>query len=188
MTAVKICIGGVLVDSTAVAQARIGGVWVDFGPGDPDPGDQSLFTGETPFGIAEDGLALSQGVRFRSSRNGNISMGRWYFGSSPPTTAKCAIYRVSDMAQLKTATFGAPTANAWNNAAFTPVVPITAGVDYMAVGWTQNRYPYTPSYPWPHVSGDLTADGAYFVAAADLAFPTSPTTLNLFCDFVFNRA
>lgn len=187
MTAIKIRVGGAWVDSTKVANARIGGLWVPYGPSDPDPGNQSIFTGETPANIGEDGVALSQGVRFKSSHAGFVNAGRWWAGISPPTSAKCAIYRVSDQVQLGNATSGAMTALAWNNTTFTPRIPILANTDYMAVWWTANRYPYTAAYPWPRTLNDLTADAAFYVVAGDLAFPTNTTALNFFCDFVFTR-
>ena len=190
MTAIaKVRVGGAWVDSVLEGYARVGGVFIPFAPGgDPDPGDQSLFTGETPSNVAEDGVALSQGIKFRSSRAGTVSMGRWWAGASPPTSAKCALYRVSDQVQLAVATFGSMSSLAWTNKAYSAPVAILADTDYMAVCWTSNRYPYTPGYSFPHVSGDLTALASYFKVSADIAYPDGASSLNFNCDLVFNRS
>lgn len=187
MTKMRTYKGGVWADQETEARAFIGGVWVEYGPDTTDPGDQSLFA-DAPTGISEDGVALSQGVRFKSSMAGVMSAGRWWFGISPPTSAKCALYRVSDQVQLGSAVFTVPGDDvAWNLATYTSPIPIVAETWYMAVCWTQNRYPYTPSYAWPRISGDLTADASFFTVAGDLAFPTSTTSLNFNCDVVFHR-
>lgn len=187
MTAIKTRQGGAWVDTSETAKVRIGGVWVDYGPSDPDPGDQTIFGSETPTNTAEDGVALSQGVRFKSSHAGVVTAGRWWCGASPPTSAKAAIYRESDQVQLGNATFGSLTGLAWNTVTYGAPIAIAAETWYRATCWTQNRYPYTAAYAWPHVSGDLTANGAFYVAAADLAYPTSSSSLNFFCDVVFHR-
>lgn len=186
MTAIKVRQGGVWVDSSKTAKARIGGAWVDFGPA--AAGDQYIFNGETPTNIAEDGVALAQGTKFRSSVAGIVKGARWYFGVSPPTVAKGALYRVSDLALLASATFGAPDDVAWNNVLYSAPVAIAANTDYMAVCWTSNRYPYTPSYSYPHTSGDLTASASFFKVAADIAFPDTGSSLNFNCDVIFSRS
>lgn len=183
----KTRVGGAWVERPAEdGFARVGGIWVPYGGGGGGGGEpQNIFGTETPTNVAEDGVALAQGVRFSSSVSGTATQGRWWCGVSPPTSAKAAIYRVSDQAQLGAATFGTLSALAWNTVNFASPIALSAGVTYAAVCWTANRYPYTPSYSWPKVSGNLTATGAYFSIAADLTFPTSGSTLNFFCDLTF---
>lgn len=183
----KARVSGAWITTDKAGAVRLSGSTIPFGPSDPDPGDQTIFGAEVPANTAEDGFALSQGVRFKSSHAGVITAGRWWCGASPPTAAKAAIYRESDQTQLGSATFGTLTGLSWNTVNFAPSITIAAETWYRAVCWTANRYPYTGSYPWPHTSGDLTATGAYFTAAADLAYPTTATSLNFFCDLTFHR-
>ncbi len=167
--------------------ARTATGWAEFGAGEEPPTDQTIFGTETPTNVAEDGVALTQGTKFQSSHAGVVVAGKWWAGASPPTSTKFALYRVSDFAQLGVKVASALAPLAWTTVAYDAPIPILANTDYMAVWWTQNRYPYTASYPYPKVSGDLTASGTFFDVSADISFPDTSTSLSFFCDLVFNR-
>lgn len=150
----------------------------------------TLFGSEVPGDVTlDDNTNYSLGIRFTPSVDGTITHLRRYFPDplgDPPFTG--ALYRVSDSALLGSLTFGT-TAAGWQEQAFGAPIAVVGGVMYEAIYWTSKKYVGTVSYPYPKVSGELTAGTAngWFNVGAANAFATgqSGNSANYFVDVVF---
>lgn len=185
MTAVKVWTGSAWADSQVTEKAWDGSAWVEFSPGGA-PSPESMFGATVPPNGATDGIALTQGTRFSSDVPGTVTDIKWYFKSgSLPASASGAFYRYSDKVQLHSPVSFSVAAG-WVTAALTSPVHITAGVDYMTVGWTPSFYVYQSSPGFPISNGShLTAKGCQFDGSSSATFPNNASSLNFWCDVVF---
>jgi hypothetical protein len=188
MGLLKARLDGSWVDTAQAGKARVAGSWVDFGPsGFPE---ETLFETGTPANTASDGIPLSQGVRFTPQVNGQVLGARYWCGPTPPTSAKAGLFLNSDHSSMRTATYASMSASSgWNEVRYATPVSVVAGEQYMTVNWTQDRYPYTSSASWPYSnsSGNLIADGAFFDGSADISYPDNSSSLNFWCDVIFQE-
>lgn len=137
------------------------------------------------------------GTRWTPAVDGTVTHGRWRFPNTVPSATapvQIGVYRVSDGVLLGSVSFPlAVVLGAWNEVTFPSPIPVVAGVAYAVAIWTPQRYVYTPTYPWPATSANLTAGAAngWLRSAPDaLAFPDvqSSNSANYFADVVFEPA
>lgn len=141
---------------------------------------------EVPAGTNfDDGVALSLGFRFSVAVAGTVTHARWRAADAVSGTVKWALFRQSDSFQMTTEVITSYTVSAWNTVPLTTPVHIAAGVPYMAVYWTPNKYVATSAYfVSPQVVGDITSEAGAgrFDSAADISYANS--SFNNGCYFV----
>ena len=110
---------------------------------------KSIFTNQTPsLTDLTDATAYTLGTTFYVTSSGRTAVGvRWYFPATLPTgTVTAKLYRVSDQAELASATFSDPTAGSWNVALFAAAVSLTQNAAYIAAVHTEDRYVATVDF------------------------------------------
>jgi hypothetical protein len=151
---------------------------------------QTIFGTEVPANLDNDDGPYSMGTWFVLSVDGTATHGEWYFPSTPPSEpVQIGIYRDSDQALLGSATFPDGLSDGRHQVAFSPPIPLSAGVDYRVVIWTPDRYVSTSGYfNSDKTSGDIYCPpvaGRYLVGPS-LAWPDNNFgNANYWADFVF---
>jgi len=126
--------------------------------------------------------------------DGVVTHGRWRFPNTLPSGAvNWVLYDFSTETEIGRATFTAPTAGAWNTAALSSPVAVTAGQRVVACVETPDRYVAKAAlFSSAIVSGSLTGPATTTVqngrfATAHGVFPTGSTGGNgYFADLVFD--
>ncbi len=151
----------------------------------------AAITSETIFGSVvpatqsdPDSAKVELGARFKAAVNGTVSAVQFYKGTGNAGTHTGRLYGPTG-ALLKSVTFTGESATGWQQATFSAPVAVTAGVTYTVSYVAPNgHYADDTGYPWPKVSGDLTAmSGVYKYGGG---YPTSVwQSSNYYVDVVF---
>lgn len=155
----------------------------------PPPSGQSLFTSQTPLlGSASDGVPYELGMKFRSSRSGQITAIRYWRANSDAGTHTGRIWSASGTL-LASVVFSNESASGWQQQALANPLPIQANTVYVVSVNIALNYPFTLSgLANAIVNGDLSsvADGNNGVHGSPGTFPTnSYQSSNYFRDVVF---
>ena len=151
----------------------------------------AAITSETMFGSVvpahqsdPDSAKVELGAQFKATVNGTVAAIRFYKGTGNTGTHTGRLYGPTGTL-LKSVTFTAESATGWQQAMLSAPVAVTAGVMYTVSYVAPNgHYADDTGYPWPKVSGDLTAlSGVYKYGEG---FPTSVwQSSNYYVDVVF---
>jgi len=150
---------------------------------------ENLFGTETPaLNNLTDSATYCLATNFTPAVSGTITAGRYFFPDAAGSGYTVGIYRVSDQASLGSASFPV-TSSGWqvSNALS---VAVTGGVEYQVSIFIPERYVATTSYPWPKISGNLTAgtdNGWLAITPVSNQFATieSGNGASYFADVVF---
>ncbi len=154
---------------------------------------QTLFTNQTPVSPnATDGVPYELGMKFKSSKAGNIHAIRYFKAASDTGTHVGRIWSATGTL-LSSVTFTGETASGWQEQALTLPLAITANTTYVVsvnVGLyfpiTTNAFPPSPSLPLTNGSLSVVNDGTNGIFGTSGAFPTnSYQTSNYFRDVLF---
>lgn len=154
---------------------------------------QTLFTTQAPANAnATDGVPYALGMKFKSTKAGQILAIRYYKAASDTGTHVGKIWSASGTL-LTSVTFTGETASGWQEKALATPWSIAANTTYVVsvnVGShfpiTTSAFPPSPSLPLTNGSLSVVNDGANGVFGAPTAFPTSSyQNSNYFRDVVF---
>jgi Domain of unknown function (DUF4082)/Bacterial Ig-like domain (group 1) len=151
---------------------------------------QTVFTSQTPaIANASDGVAYELGVKFRSSKNGQIGAIRYWKAASETGTHVGRIWSAAGVL-LANVTFTNETASGWQEQALATPLNIQANTTYIVSVNVNSHYVATNNgLATAIVNGDLStvADGSNGVYGNPGTFPTaSYQNSNYFRDVVFN--
>jgi hypothetical protein len=165
----------------------LGGVITNFTP----PVENILPPNPPIPNTSEDGGApVTLGVKFQSSASGFIKGIRFF---APDEGAAAGVYTGQLWTEtgtlLANGTFGAVTADGWNELFFATPVMITASTIYVATYHTTNEKYVTTggAFVAPLTNGSLTisANGGMFGYSATASFPTNSISTNYWADVIF---
>jgi PKD repeat protein len=154
---------------------------------------QTLFTTQTPVSPnATDGVPYELGMKFKSSKAGNILAIRYFKAASDTGTHVGRIWSATGTL-LASVTFTGETASGWQEQALASPYTIAANTTYVVsvnVGGyfpiTTNAFPPSPSLPLTNGSLSVVNDGTNGVFGTSGAFPTSTyQNSNYFRDVLF---
>jgi len=131
-----------------------------------------------------DSARVELGTQFKAAVNGAVSGVRFYKGTGNTGTHIGRLYGPTGTL-LKSVTFAGESASGWQQASFSSPVAVDAGVTYTVAYVAPNgRYAGDSYYPFPKVSGDLTAlAGVYKYGGG---YPTSVSrSSNYYVDVAF---
>lgn len=151
----------------------------------------------TPANLANDGVGVEVGMKFRSSQNGQILGLRYYKGSNFTTGTRVGHLWTSTGSLIASATFVNETASGWQEVLFATPVGIAANTTYV-VSYHSSDGHYTVTNPYftsAAVNGPLRGlvygeDGpnGMYLYTPTAAFPTSSYgSSNYWVDVVFSQ-
>lgn len=158
---------------------------------------ESLFTDTHLDGASlneNDSQAYTLGTVIDVAVDGVVTHGRWRFPTTLPSgPVAWVLYDFSTETEIGRAVFAAPTAGAWNTAALSPPVVVTAGQRLVACVETPDRYVAKAAlFSSAIVSGSLTGPATSTVpngrfATSHATFPQGSSGGNgYFADLVFD--
>jgi len=151
----------------------------------------TIFGAEVPaLNNLTDGASYCLATNFIPAVSGTITHAKYFFPDSAGAGYTGGIYRVSTSVQQGTTVTFPDTNPGWRTAAFSPPIPVTAGVEYQISIYIPDRYEATTGYGWPKVSGNLTAsadNGWLAITPSSNTFATieSGNGASYFADVVF---
>ncbi|MBO3743305.1 DUF4082 domain-containing protein [Actinoplanes flavus] len=158
-------------------------------------GPSTLFGNRVPkVPAADDGSAVTLGVRFTPQTDGTVTGVRFYKGQGNTGTHRGTIWS-ADGEQLRTGTFTDETASGWQTLKFSSPLRVTANTTYVASYYAPNgRYSaderFFSSLPWrsyPLVAPRGTSTSGQGVYRTGNGFPveSSRTSTNYYVDVQF---
>lgn len=154
---------------------------------------QTLFTNQTPVSPnATDGVAYELGMKFKSTKAGNILAIRYYKAASDTGTHVGRIWSATG-SPLTSVTFTGETASGWQEQALPTPLAILANTTYMVsvnvashFPITTNAFPPSPSLPLTNGSLSVVNDGSNGRFGAPGVYPpNSYQNSNYFRDVLF---
>ena len=143
------------------------------------------FTGGTQ---TVDATPTELGLAFTSSVAGTITGIRFYKHGTDAIPFTVRLWELGNQTALATADYTSDNTAGWKQVSFATPVPISAGVTYIASYHTLSPYFYAfnSGYPFPRVSGPLTATGGYYNNVP--GYPGTAYAANYWVDVVFNSS
>ncbi|WP_213816483.1 N,N-dimethylformamidase beta subunit family domain-containing protein [Glaciihabitans sp. dw_435] len=136
---------------------------------------------------ANDGVALSLGMRFATTRNGTVSAVRFYKSQDNTGVHTLKLF-ASDGTVKGTATTTSESSAGWQTATFATPVAITANTDYI-VGYTSTTGTYSLTvngFNGGFTRGPIVVANDSGTFSYSGAFPSAPSSSSYFVDVVFN--
>lgn len=146
----------------------------------------TLYSAQTPSLPNETDNTYNLSAEFEVSRDAYAIAGRRYGSSSTPSvTVHHHLWSVTGPVKLADVAYGAHVPGAWNTAAFSAPVALTAGARYATAYGPTNGYVATLGL-LPLTNGPITGHGSRFITAGDtVAYPNSSLgTAGYFADIV----
>jgi len=143
------------------------------------------FTGGTQ---TVDATPTELGLAFTASVAGNVTGMRFYKHGTDALPFTVSLWELGIQTPLATAEYTSDNTAGWKQVTFITPVPVSSGTTYIVSYHTDSPYFYafTSGYPFPRISGPLTALGGYYNNTP--GYPGTAYAANYWVDVVFSAS